>query len=266
MPNHFHLIMETPEANLVKAMHGINSSFTIYFNHRHKRVGHLLQGRYKSILVDKDSYLMSLSRYVHLNPVRANLVKEPGQYQWSSYSGFVDARKAISWVKYHEILALFSDQIDKAREQYKNFVEKVSIHDMKNPLEDVYRQAVLGGKEFINRVEDYLTHTQSDQLEGFRRLVYEGQDPHYIIEVVADVLKVPVESILAKQKRSNTARKVALFMTQRYCRLSNREIGELFGGIQGSAISKAAAFVEQEIMENQTLRGLVSTVKSHFKV
>jgi REP element-mobilizing transposase RayT len=84
MGNHYHLLLETPEGNMSQAMHFINGNYTGYFNHRHRRVGHLFQGRYKGLLVEKESYLLSLSRYIHLNPVRAGIVEYPEEYHWSN--------------------------------------------------------------------------------------------------------------------------------------------------------------------------------------
>ena len=77
LDNHYHIVIETPRANLVKVMHGLNGGYTGYFNRKHNRVGHLFQGRYKAILVERESYLVELSRYVHLNPVRAGMVDTP---------------------------------------------------------------------------------------------------------------------------------------------------------------------------------------------
>lgn len=85
MNNHYHLLIETPEGNLSKGIRQLNGLYTQRFNQRHQRVGHLLQGRYKAILVDKDNYLLALCRYVALNPIRAKIVKDPKDYKWSSY-------------------------------------------------------------------------------------------------------------------------------------------------------------------------------------
>ena len=93
MSNHFHLLVETPEPNLSVAMQWINVSYATYFNRKHRRSGHLFQGRFKAILVDADAYLKHLSRYIHLNPVRANMVSNPEEYEWSSYAAYIGERK-----------------------------------------------------------------------------------------------------------------------------------------------------------------------------
>ena len=89
MDNHFHFLIETPLANIQAVMHNINTSYTVYINRKNDRWGHLFQGRYKSIIVDKDNYLLALSRYTHLNPVRASMVSYPENYSWSSYCCYI---------------------------------------------------------------------------------------------------------------------------------------------------------------------------------
>src|SRR4030066_1532561 len=93
MNNHYHLLLETPKGNLSQIMRYINGAYSIYFNVKHKRTGHLFQGRYKAILVDADEYAGELSRYIHLNPVRAGIVSKPEQYLWSSYQYYVGKKK-----------------------------------------------------------------------------------------------------------------------------------------------------------------------------
>ena len=87
MDKHYHLMIETPKANISQTMQNINTSYTMYINKKYRRSGHLLQGRFKGIIVDKDEYLLTLSRYIHLNPVRAGIVQRPEEYRWTSYQG-----------------------------------------------------------------------------------------------------------------------------------------------------------------------------------
>ena len=114
MSNHFHLIVETPKANLSEFMRQFNISSTGYCNRRHRRIGHLYQGRYKAIVVDKDSYLLELSRYVHLNPIRIkSKMQRPARerteeilrYRWSSLTGYIDGKRQDSWITYGTVLA-----------------------------------------------------------------------------------------------------------------------------------------------------------------
>jgi putative transposase len=130
MGNHFHLLIETTEPNLSKAMQWLNISYAAYFNRKRDRVGHLFQGRFKSILVDADAYLLELSRYIHLNPVRANLVENPSEYAWSSYGAFVGKRKAPDWLETEWLLSQFGRRVKSAGKKYKEFVEGVEIEKL----------------------------------------------------------------------------------------------------------------------------------------
>ena len=124
MDNHYHLVIETPQGNLLKVMHGLNGGYTGYYNRRYGRSGHLFQGRYKGIIVDKDEYLVSLSRYVHLNPVRARIVEKPEHYKWSSYSGYVVMGKELKWMEYSWILSRFGRDREGAIKRYSGLGNK----------------------------------------------------------------------------------------------------------------------------------------------
>lgn len=122
MGNHYHLVIETPDGNLSKGMRQLNGVYTQYSNRRHRRVGHLFQGRYKAILVDGDSYLLELARYVVLNPVRAGMVKEPGEWPWSSYLAMVGKQPSPPWLETDGLLAAFGQKRAVAIRRYREFV------------------------------------------------------------------------------------------------------------------------------------------------
>ena len=104
MDNHYHLVIETLRPNLIKIMHGLNSGYTGYFNKKYKRSGHLFQGRYKAIIVDKENYLLELSRYVHLNPLRAKIINKTKDYKWSSYGGYIRKKEVNNLNNYNWLL------------------------------------------------------------------------------------------------------------------------------------------------------------------
>jgi len=124
MSNHYHLLIETPGANLALGMRQLNGVYTQRFNRSHDRVGHLFQGRYKAILVERDAYLLELCRYVVLNPVRANMVKDIRQWPWSSYPAMIGASACPSWLSINWLLSQFGNQRGRCREQYVRFVEE----------------------------------------------------------------------------------------------------------------------------------------------
>ncbi|MDP2269071.1 MAG: transposase, partial [Deltaproteobacteria bacterium] len=110
MSNHYHLLLSTPEGNLSQIMRHINGGYTTWFNKRHNRYGHLFQGRYKAILVDADPYAGELSRYIHLNPVRAGMVRQPEQYQWASYTAYSGRAKIPRWLTTDWLLQYFGQK------------------------------------------------------------------------------------------------------------------------------------------------------------
>jgi REP element-mobilizing transposase RayT len=149
MDNHYHLIIETPDANLAKGMRQLNGIFTQLTNRRHDLVGHLFQGRYKAILVEKQSYLLELSRYVVLNPVRAGLVTDPGHWPWSSYRAMFDPSRDHAWLTRDWLLSQFQCQRREAISRYASFVrsgiKQTSIWEKLN------QQIYLGDKNFIEK-------------------------------------------------------------------------------------------------------------------
>lgn len=151
MSNHYHLVVETPDGNLSKGMRQLNGVFTQASNRRHGRTGHLLQGRYKAVLVDADSYLLELTRYVVLNPVRAGMVAAPGDWPWSSYRATVGADDPPAWLQAEALLAPFGDRRDAAVERYIAFVRAgVGAESIWRHLN---RQVFLGDDGFVARVQ-----------------------------------------------------------------------------------------------------------------
>lgn len=149
MGNHYHLVIETPDANLAKGMRQLNGVYSQASNRRHERVGHLFQGRYKAILVDRNAYMMELSRYVVLNPVRARLVAHPGDWQWSSYRAMTGCKYVPDWLTTRDLLSLFGNSQKEAVERYAKFVEA----GIGGPSiwRNLNRQIYLGNDTFVSK-------------------------------------------------------------------------------------------------------------------
>lgn len=150
MGNHYHLLVETLRPTLSRGMRQVNGIYTQAFNRRHGRMGHVLQGRYKAVLVDKDSYLTELARYVALNPVRAGLVAAAGEWPWSSHRMVMGEAAAPDWLVVEDLLHLFHADAVPARRAYARFVaEGMAATD---PLSGIERQVLLGSEAFIERM------------------------------------------------------------------------------------------------------------------
>ncbi len=147
MSNHYHIVVETPDANLSKGMRQLNGVFTQQFNRRHALVGHLFQGRFKGILVERDSYLLALSRYVVLNPVRAGMVADVSEWPWSSYGAMVGLEPAPGWLETDWLLGQFGLDRGMARAGYASFVaEGLGVPSVWKGLR---HQVFLGSEAFV---------------------------------------------------------------------------------------------------------------------
>lgn len=151
MGNHYHLLIQTPDGNLSKGMRQLNGVYTQSSNRRHRRVGHVFQGRFKGILVDSDAYLLELSRYIVLNPVRARMVASPEAWAWSSYRMYTGAVPAAPWLTVDAVLGQFGCQRSQARQRYVEFVGQGIGAD--SPWKRLRNQVFLGDEEFVKRMQ-----------------------------------------------------------------------------------------------------------------
>lgn len=154
MNKHYHLLIETPKANLSQGMRQLNGIYTQNFNRRHRRAGHVFQGRFKGILIDKKNYLLDLATHVVLNPVRLRVVNSPVNHKWSSYKATAGIVKAPSFLTTDWILSQFGKQLKTAQEKYKSHVRQ-AIKKPK-PWAGVRRQVLLGDEKFVSSLEPYL--------------------------------------------------------------------------------------------------------------
>jgi REP element-mobilizing transposase RayT len=159
MENHYHLLIETPNGNLSKGMRELNGVYTQWFNQRDRRVGHLFQGRYKAIIVEKDNHLLSLCRYVVLNPLRVGLIKKPEQWRWSSYRATIGLVKIPSFLTVDWVLSQFGGRKRVAMEKYRRFV--VEEIDKESPWETLKGQIFWGTDEFIKQLSGLLDEKES---------------------------------------------------------------------------------------------------------
>ncbi len=158
MGNHYHILLETADGNLSKGMRQLNGVYTQYFNRQHNRVGHVYQGRYKAILVEKDSYLLELSRYVVLNPVRAGMIKNMDEWHWSSYLVTIGKLPTPDWLEVDWLLSQFSLQRNRARSRYIDFVrEGIGLPPV---WDDLRQQIYLGSDDFVDKHQKLISRKQ----------------------------------------------------------------------------------------------------------
>jgi putative transposase len=155
MDNHYHILIETPDGNLSEGMRQLNGIYTQAFNRRHDRVGHVFQGRFKAVIVEKESHLLELCRYVVLNPVRAGMVPTPQNWRWSSYRATGSVAKKEPLLTTEWIHGQFGQTKAEARKKYRQFVYD-GINEQDAPWEKLTGQVILGSEKFIERVRELL--------------------------------------------------------------------------------------------------------------
>lgn len=191
MPNHYHLLVQTPEANLSRGMQWLNGSYAAWFNAAHERAGHLFQGRFHSFLIEKETYFDQVLRYVALNPVRAGMCVSPDQFKWSSYRATAGVETPPGWLDVVSALAPFGGECKVARERYRDFVE--SRDASKECLWNQVSAAIyLGSERWVERMRTIVeSEPRSTDHPKKQRMI--GRPS--IQKVVATVARVAGESV-----------------------------------------------------------------------
>ncbi|MEN8265086.1 MAG: transposase [Nitrospirota bacterium] len=252
MNNHYHLFLETPKGNLSQIMRHINGAYTNYFNIRHKRRGHLFQGRYKAIIVEADSYAGELSRYIHLNPVRAGIVDVPEKFKWSSYRYYIGKKKKPEWLTEDFILCYFDNGNVHARKKYGEFVKAWINVKHESPLEETVASTILGSDNFIELIKDkYLDPKKRDRnLPALKEL---SKSP--------DIAGTYKEVEMNFEKQVSLSKKATLYLFHKYSDTPLKEIGTFFG-IGESAVSDASRQFDIILKRNRKLRKQVRLLRA----
>lgn len=261
MSNHYHLLIETPHPNLSQAIKWINVCYAAYFNRRRRRSGHLFQGRFKAVVIDADEYLKHLSRYIHLNPIRAGMVDHCKDYPWSSYPVFGGYVKACEWLETDWLLSLFSQSRKMAMERYREFVEAVQNETIENPSKDIVSGVILGGSEFINWIKSNFLSKDPDykekpQLRSFKP----GLTFDDLIPAICDEYACTREIILQKGKKGNIARDVAIYLSREMTGESGVALGRCFG-ISGAGVTVRHGIIAEKIKKDHKLRRQINGIK-----
>jgi len=250
MDNHYHLLLETPSANLSSAMKHLNAFYTQKFNKKHHRVGHLFQGRYKSIAVEKETYLKELCRYLVLNPVRARMVKHPKEWKWRSYRATVGLEKPESWLEVDWILGQFGKERKTAQKGYAVFVED-GINQKQSPWDELFSQVYLGSEKFLDHVHEVGQKHKHLDVPKYQKHVVKLK-PEEVLAKVAKMYKEKPEEILRAGRRESEARSVAIYLLKKRSQMSSREIG-LKMGIGASAVGNQWLKIKKRLAENKEL-------------
>jgi len=259
MVNHFHLLIETMLPNISQIMHYIKGSYTTYYNIRHRRTGHLFQGRFKSIVVDKESYFLELTRYIHLNPVYAGIVQDPGAYRWSSYRGYLGKKdECIDKEAVKQYLGMTCGA-------YQRFVLE-GIRKPKDPLKKVYAGFLLGSVGFIkDKLEDLKLQIASEEVVQKRVLSNDQDKAELIIHSFEKHFRTTLGQIRTSKTRPMRMKQILIYLLREYTGLTNRAIGGMLR-MRYPAVSKAGLTMKQILKEDKQMQRTINKIVSSFQV
>ena len=252
LPTHIHILIQTAQTSLSRLMHRLQFRYTLRVNLKYKTHGHLFQGRYKAILCDKDTYLLELSAYIHLNPVRAGLVKDPSDYPWSSYRSFLRSHPE-DLVDTSYLLSQFSLKPEVARTRYRQFVEDRMDQGHREDFYAVKEQRLLGDEMFVERIH---------------RVVKEEATYFYevslseLVSSVSSAFGLPEEILYSssRNRRGALGRAVVAYLGRELGGYRLRDIAEHFKR-DPAAISLGMRHIEEEIQKEGTLSKTVRRVE-----
>ena len=256
MPNHVHLLVQTPQANLSRGMQYLLSGYANWYAKRYHRSGHLFQGRFRGELIEDESYFWTISRYFHLNPVRGKrpLVSHPRDWPWSSYPGYADRRRRVAWVCYDAIYRAWQGEMggQQAELAYRRFVEAGLAEPPENPLAKAVQGWLLGSAAFVQRIREQLEGpVHEDQVPAARRL--RNVDPERVLDVVAGHYGISVEAFRQRHNGSQ-ARDVAAWLARRLTTATLRELAVAFGLNHPDSVNNLVRRIDRRLVASRELR------------
>ena len=263
MGNHFHLLISTPQGNLSEFMRHFNICYTTAYNRRYRRSGHLYQGRYKAFLIDADRYLVAVSRYIHLNPIRLRKYyhysaheqwAELQKYTDSSLAGFIGTGKQEPFVNYSKVLDSMGGDTRKGRQAYKQAIQEAITGELDNPLALGKGSGIVGENEFIEWVKEKILNGKGDTREqpSLQRL-RKSLKPELVIAKFTEITGKGKEELC--QRGSRAAERAQLMeLLYRHCDITQPEIGRLVGRVDYSAVSQARKRLQEKMAGDKDLK------------
>jgi REP element-mobilizing transposase RayT len=236
MPNHYHLLVHTPDGNLSRCMRHINGVYTQRFNRQHKKDGQLFRGRYKAIIVEEDNHLLEVLRYIHNNPLRAGLVEKLVDFKWSSHQGYTSTTKKWAWLYKDFLLSMLSEKKRRRKAAYLSFVGQKEPESIAHFYSLKNLPSFLGSDTFKEWIKEKYQHlTFHEEIPESRQLAPSAEQ---VIEFVCAHFQVTRNQLdTSKRGRENLPRNVAIYLVRKYCRETMNRIGRYFEIDRSSTVS-----------------------------
>lgn len=265
MPNHYHMLVQTPHGNLSRCMRHINGVYTQRFNRTHDYDGQLFRGRYKAVLVEDDQYLLHVMRYIHQNPLKGELVENLKDYPWSSHHGYVSSSKKWDWLYKKKILEMLEQKKTKQLGAYKEFVNQNSPAEIEHFYSGKKLSPLLGSDSFIERIKGKFKNI------SFKAELTEKKDIAISADLILDVIacKYKIDkSILIKPRRGKDTfpRDLAMYLIKQYRMDSLTQISSYFEGIHYSTVSNGIARAKRMIKSTAKYHAELDDVEKRIRV
>ncbi len=267
MDNHYHMQLRTREANLSRFMHDVQTTYVGMHNSKYEKSGHLFQGRYRAVAVERQGYGIAVNRYIHLNPVRTGMCsgktlrnkrRELRGYKWSSYRTYLGLERPPDAMIINNTLSQFGRTRSEQRAEYARFVEEGLLGEIENPFDDVVEQSVLGKASFMERVRHVLIETgevrDTESSASQQRLLSRPIDE--ILQIVSQSYGVAVNELVSRECWFREARQMAMWLACKRSigRMDLGAIGRCMGGVSRSAVAKARGRMDARIRRNAAVR------------
>jgi REP element-mobilizing transposase RayT len=265
MDNHYHLLLQTPQGNLSRAMRHLDGIYTQRFNRAHHRDGPLFRGRYRAILIDAEEYFLAVIRYIHCNPTEANVASSIDGYRWSSHQGLLNRRRCPAWLERGEVLSRFGKGT-KAIEEYRQFIGQGVEQELKEFYRDGYQRPILGNKDFARWVKEKLGDRAQVRQEIPESRKTFGYGLEEIMRAVAAEYGIRTEQLSKKRRgMANEARGMAIYLSRALGGYKLVDIGKVIGLENYSSVSSAYLSMKRRIEEDRRLARRGEEVKRVLK-
>ncbi|MBW2633036.1 MAG: transposase [Deltaproteobacteria bacterium] len=263
MPTHYHLMVQTPDTNLSRCMRHVNGVYTQRYNVRHGCDGTLFRGRYKSILVDADSYLLQLVRYIHQNPLKAGLVNHLDQYVWSSHKGYLSKAKKWNWLYKDFVLQMLTVQTNTQIRIYKQFMAQEHDEDLVRILNRKNPPSMLGSEKFIAWIKDRFFKKKKDkEVPASREL---APELNTIISEVIRYYKIRPSTLRdVRRGIENEPRDVAMYLIRSLRSEPLMRVGAGFGLNRYSSVSSVVMRVKAKLQEDRKFKNRLKCIENNI--
>ena len=262
MGNHYHLLISTPDANLPEAMRHINGVYTQRYHRSENSDGPLFRGRYKAQLVEDGHSQLIVSRYIHLNPVRANMVRLPEEYKWSSYPIYLGQKRKPSWLTTNMIQELISARMTQLQiRNYQDYIEKTKHEDMETIFNSINAKPIIGSNTFKEKILKQIDATTMKDFQSDIKRIRQIPKIEIIISAICKYYGVPFESILyAKRGQLNWPRLICIYTCRKRFGHPTHAISKILNSLSRNSVCTATARVEKEIKNQPKLMGELDAV------